>query len=549
MIRFVATMFNSAVIATVFAVLGIAGVVEIYGRGLPDGEQLSAYSPRLLSRVYSAEGAVIAEYATERRIFVPIEEVPPLVKHAFISAEDKNFYDHPGVDVTGIAKAVGRFAISRAQGQTGRIAGASTITQQVMKNFLVGNERSIERKIREMILAVRIDGALTKDQILELYLNEIFLGARAYGIVAAARIYFDKRLDELDAGEAAYLAALPQRPSVLHPVRNRGEAEGRRDYVLREMAENGYITRAEARAFQDQPLRTVLEDDREVETIQNAGLGYFTTEVRRQVTGELGRDELYEGGLSVRATVDPRLQALAARALRRGLVSYDRSQGVWRGPLATIEPGEDWAAALAEVAVPRNIGDWRPAVVLSVEGEAATIGVEGLAEPARLELNGERWIRAREIDGQRLGAPRAARDLWTPGDVVYVAPDGEAEDGSIADWDMQQPPEVQGAFMAMDPETGRVLAIQGGFSFEQSVFNRATQALRQPGSAFKPFVYAVALDAGYTPATIVNDAPVAVRLSNGETWRPKNSSGNAYGPTPMRRGLELSRNLMTVRIA
>ncbi|MEM6678179.1 MAG: PBP1A family penicillin-binding protein, partial [Pseudomonadota bacterium] len=478
-------------------------------------------------------------------------------------AEDKNFYEHPGVDAMGIAKALARFGQARLQGRSARMAGASTITQQVMKNFLLDNDRSIERKIKEAILAVRIDGALSKDEILELYLNEIFFGARSYGIVAAARNYFDKRLDELEPGEVAYLAGLPKEPSNLHPVRNYADAVTRRNYVLREMAENGYLDRETALAAREAPLVTRLgaapesetpvaatSDDSEAADGADpvAGLGFFTSEVRRQVITEFGREALFEGGLTVRATVEPRLQEIAGKALRKGLAAYDRAQGIWRGPMAQlpeVNDGVDWNALLRGVEAPRDLGTWRLALVLSAGDAAAQIGIEGEESPVALELNGERWIRGRLIDGERLGAPRRARDLWAPGDVIYVARDPDDE----GDWDLQQLPEVQGGFVAMDPETGRVLALWGGFSHEQSVFNRATQALRQPGSSFKPFVYAAALDAGYTPATIVNDAPVAVRLSNRETWRPKNSDGRAYGPIPMRRGLELSRNLMTVRIA
>ncbi|MEO1318375.1 MAG: penicillin-binding transpeptidase domain-containing protein, partial [Pseudomonadota bacterium] len=404
-------------------------------------------------------------------------------------------------------------------------------------------------------LAVRIDGALSKDQILELYLNEIFFGARSYGIVAAAQSYFGKRLDQLTAEEVAYLAGLPKEPSNLHPVRDYDDAVNRRNYVLREMRENGHLTWEEASEARERPLVTLLGQApdpeagaEEEETPELAGLGFFTSEVRRQVISEFGRPSLYEGGITVRATVDPRLQMLAGKALRRGLESYDRRQGLWRGPVARVEMPEgevpSWDPVLEQVEAPRDIEGWHLALVLGVDDEAATVAIEGRAETARLELNGERWIKARMIDGQRASAPRRSVDLWARGDVVYVEQDAE----DPADWDMRQLPEVQGAFMAMDPETGRVLALWGGFSFGQSVFNRATQALRQPGSSFKPFVYAAALDAGYTPATVVNDAPVAVRLA-GETWRPKNSDNRAYGPMPMRRGLELSRNLMTVRIA
>ncbi|MGF1551777.1 MAG: penicillin-binding protein 1A [Paracoccaceae bacterium] len=556
MFRLAATLFASAAIALLFGVAGIAGLVHVYGADLPGEEELAQWRPKLLSRVYSGEGRVIAEYATERRLFVPIEEIPPLVRQAFNLAEDKNFYEHPGVDAVGIAKAAGRFAIDRYAGRSGRIAGASTITQQVMKNFLLTSDRSLERKVKEAILAVRLDGALTKDRILELYLNEIFFGQRAYGVAAAARIYYDKRLDQLAPHEAAYLAGLPKEPSNLHPVRQRRRAVARRNYVLREMRENGYLSKAAYEAARARPLDTVLDQGRE-EAVEGEGLGYFTAEVARQVSTELGRGELYEGGLTVRATVDPRLQRLAAKALRRGLVAYDRRQGVWRGPVARMEDlpeGRDPAAlraALAGVRAPRDIEGWHLAVVLDAGERAATIAVAGVPNDetvVSIELNGERWIKARLIDGERWGPPQRADQLWRPGDVVYVVEDDDPTQAA-ADWDLRQIPEVEGAFVAMDPETGRVLAIQGGFSYEQSVFNRATQAERQPGSLFKPFVYAAALDAGYTPATIVNDEPVSIRLANGERWEPKNSSGNAYGPTPLRRGLELSRNLMTVRIA
>ncbi|MEO1457317.1 MAG: penicillin-binding protein 1A [Pseudomonadota bacterium] len=555
MLRLFGNLFSSLAIAALFAFAGIAGLVHLYGRDLPGHAELANYQPKLLSRVYSTEGRVIAEYATEQRVFVPIDEIPPLVKNAFISAEDKNFYNHPGVDAVGIAKALARFAQARASGRRGRIAGASTITQQVMKNFLLDNDRTVERKIKEAILAVRIEGALSKDQILELYLNEIFFGARSYGIMAAARNYYDKRLDELEPHEAAFLAGLPKEPSNLHPVRNRERATERRNYVLREMAENGHLAWETAVASMERPLETVLERPAETVVASGPELGYFTSEVRRQVSGELGRKALFEGGLTVRATVDPHLQEMAGRALRRGLERYDRGQGTWRGPVATIEAlstagaqAFDWRGALADVAAPRDVAGWHLAAVLSVDEEAAVIGIEGINEAdgiARLERNGERWIARVQREGVRRRAPRSAADIWQPGDVVYVSRDAD----DPTDWDMRQLPEVQGAFMAMDPKSGRVLALWGGFSHQQSVFNRATQALRQPGSAFKPFVYAAALDAGYTPATVVLDAPVAVRMSNGETWRPKNSSGKAYGPTPMRRGLELSRNLMTVRIA
>jgi len=527
-------------------------MVHVYGADLPSHEELEEYQPAMLTRVYSGDGAVIAEYARERRMFVPIDEVPEMVRAAFISAEDKNFYTHPGVDALGIVKAVGRYAIARAKGQSVRLAGASTITQQVMKNFLLSRDRQLERKIKEMILAVRLDGALTKDEILELYLNEIFFGARAYGIVAAAQTYFGKPLEDLTPEEAAYLAALPKAPSNLHPVRDHDAAVERRNYVLGEMAQNGYLPEDAAEAAMDAPLATLIDDDTVDPFVRPEG-SYFTAEIRRQMAEELGEKTLYEGGLSIRATVEHDLQEIAGAALRKRLESFDRSKGVYHGPYAVLETVRDqgtegWQAALAALGAPEDIPGWHAGVVLQSGANEATVGIlsqgDGEGQEVTLRLPNEDWI-ARIADGQGGNTARPARAdaVWRPGDVVFVSHDEEADR-----WRLRQIPEVQGAFMAMDPHTGRVLALQGGFSYQQSVFNRATQAKRQPGSAFKPFVYAAALDAGYAPSTIVMDAPVVVRLTSGD-WRPKNSSGKFYGPSPLSLGLVMSRNLMTVRIA
>jgi penicillin-binding protein 1A len=552
MIRLFASFFSNIATAMLFAIGGLAALVQIFGEGLPSYDELRSYQPKMLTRVYSGGGEIIAEFARERRVFVPIDEVPEVVKAAFISAEDKNFYTHPGVDGVAIAKAIGRFGMARAAGQNAQLAGASGITQQVVKNFLVGDERSVERKVREAILAVRVDGALSKDQILELYLNDIYLGARAYGIVAAAQNYFGKTLEELEAQEAAYLAALPKAPSALHPIQNHDAAVARRNYVLREMWQNGFLDRDAYREVVEAPLDTIL-DERTPTVLGDADPSYFTDEVRRQLIREVGVDQLYRGGLTVRATIDDELQQLAQRVLRDGLEKYDRRRGQYGGPIAKIpqvaESGaENWRALLARTNAPRDIDGWHLGVVLEVGDSTALVGVEGVDDAAegqepgvvRLRLDREReWIRRSHLS-QR-SAPGSAGELWEKGDVVFV----EREDEG---WAMRQIPQVQGAFMAMDPHSGRVLALVGGFSFDHSVFNRATQAQRQPGSAFKPFVYAAALDAGYKPTTIVLDAPIAIDDGR-KTWRPKNSSGKFYGPTPLRKGLEMSRNLMTVRIA
>jgi penicillin-binding protein 1A len=537
--------------AVFFAALTVGGVFWMYARELPSHEQLAQYSPPTISRIYSVEGRMIDEFAQERRIFAPIEEIPDLVKQAFISAEDKNFYVHQGYDVRGIAAAAYEAVATR--GQT--VRGASTITQQVMKNFLLSGDRTGERKIKEIILATRIEETLSKDKILELYLNEIFLGQNAYGVVAAAQTYFNKTLGQLDVHEAAFLAALPQAPSTYHPVRARDRVTGRRNYVLREMNDNGYIDRATMEAAIAEPLRTVQGGDIPAFRDSLPPRDYFTDEIRRQLSGTFGEQEFFGGGLTIRATVDPELQVVAARALREGLERYDRNLGIWRGtrrviPEAELGTEESWREALAAQEVPRDVEGWHPAVVLSVGDRAARIGIEGVEEDEDghfIPADDVTWARKRQADG-RLG-PRAQRagDLLSVGDVVLVTA-LRSDAGEFQRWSLRQVPEVQGGFMAMDVNTGRVIAMQGGFSYQHSVFNRATQAQRQPGSAFKPFIYAAALDSGYSPATIVVDAPIEVNTPQG-IWRPQNATNQFYGPTPLRTGIEQSRNLMTVRLA
>ncbi|MEM9098902.1 MAG: penicillin-binding protein 1A [Pseudomonadota bacterium] len=543
MIRLIAGLFSFLSIGALGSVIGIGALVHLYGKDLPSHDDLVNYQPKMLSRVYSGEGVVIAEFATEKRIFAPIDEIPSLVKNAFISAEDKNFYKHPGIDALGIAKAMTRYAMGKARGQNVRLSGASTISQQVMKNFLVGNARSFERKIKEGILAVRLDGALSKDHILELYLNEIFLGARSYGIMAAAQNYFGKPMEELTPSEAAYLAALPKAPSTYHPIKNKPRAVARRNYVLEEMAQNGHLSRAEAEAAKAEDLITLVGTDGP-DVLAAAEPDFFTSEVRRQMVAEVGETALFQGGLTIRATIDPELQKFAAETLRQGLEEYDRGQGIYHGPITQIADlkTETWALQLEAVKAPRDVQGWYPAVVLESATKTAKIGIEMPDGPVVETLSRARqdWVKGHVRSGERLPS-RTASDLWQSGDVILVSK-GEF-------WELRQIPEVQGGFVAMDPHTGRVLALQGGFSYQNSVFNRATQALRQPGSAFKPFVYAAALDAGYSPATIVLDAPIVVRAIGQDAWRPKNSSGKFYGPTTLRTGLVLSRNLMTVRIA
>ncbi|TYO88502.1 penicillin-binding protein 1A [Oceanicella actignis] len=551
MIRILATLFSLASIAGIAGLGAFAGLIWHFSRDLPDHEQLAAYQPPTLSRVYDKDGRLIAEYLTERRIFAPIDEIPDIVKQAFISAEDKHFYEHAGFDPIGILAAVRDYLAG------GRLRGASTITQQVMKNFLLSNERSGERKLKEIILAVRLERTLSKDQILELYLNEIYLGARAYGVAAAADAYFGKPLEELTIAEAAYLAALPKAPSTLHPVRNRERAVARRNYVIGQMLENGYIDEEQANAAMRAPLLTVLDGGLPDRLPRPPAPDHFTEEVRRQLTAVLGEEEVALGGLTVRATVDPQMQRAAARALRRRLESWDRERDGWRGPLARLSEEQmadeaAWRAALAELReIPRDIEGWRPAVVLEVGAKSVRIGIEGVEEDADghfIPFSDMTWARPRGKDGRLGAAPRRPSDVLARGDVILTT-DLRDEKGAFLRWSLRQIPLLEGAFMAMDPRTGRVLAMQGGFSYQTSVFNRATQARRQPGSAFKPFVYAAALDNGYTPSTVIMDAPIVVDDGTGELWKPQNSSRKFYGPSPMRLGIEQSRNVMTVRLA
>jgi penicillin-binding protein 1A len=544
-------IFTALTLGMVFAALTLGGIFYMYSRDLPSYEVLSQYSPATISRIYSGEGEIIDEFARERRLFVPAEDIPDLVKQAFISAEDKNFYTHHGYDTRSMVAAL----VEAVQTRGERVRGASTITQQVMKNFLLSSDRTAERKIKEIILAARVEGAMSKEKILELYLNEIFLGQNSYGVAAAAQTYYNKTLSQLSVAEVAYLAALAQRPGNLHPVRQMNEAIARRNYVLREMLDNGYIDQVTHDVAVAAPLETVQNGDFEAFRDSLPPRGYFTDEIRRQLSGTFGEEEFFSGGLTIRATVDEELQAAAAAALRQGLEEFDRNQGLWRGTGLTIPQDQlgseaDWRAALAAVDVPRDIPTWFPAVVLSVGESSARIGIEGVAEDEDghfIPAEDVTWARKQLEGGERGPRAKVAGDLVSVGDVVLVRAVTQ-DDGTFARWSLRQIPEVQGAFMAMDVNTGRVLAMQGGFSYQDSVFNRTTQATRQPGSSFKPFVYAAALDSGFTPATIVVDAPIEIETPQG-LWTPKNASNRFYGPTPLRTGIEQSRNLMTIRIA
>ena len=535
--------------------LTIGAIFWMYGRDLPSHESLAQYKPPTISRIYSGEGQIIDEFAKERRLFAPADEIPDMVKQALISAEDKNFYTHAGYDTRGMASALRDAVVSRGQ----NVRGASTITQQVMKNFLLDGSRRAERKIKEIILAKRIEETLTKDEILELYMNEIFLGQNSFGFAAASQTYFNKTMGELAPHEAAFLASMPKAPSQFHPVRRKERLKQRRDFVLKEMMENGYITDAVYQSEVQQPLRSVQNGDFESFKSALPPRDYFTDEIRRQLSRDFGEGEFFTGGLTVRATIDPEMQAEAADALRRGLERYDRSQGVWRGTGKKIareqlSSEEAWRAALSDVKIARDItleNKWHPAVVLEVGSNEARVGLEGVQEDGDghwIPAKDVQWARKRLADGKLGRKAQVAGDLLEVGDVLHVRKMTADDNGAFIRWTIRQVPEVQGGFMAMDVNSGRVIAMQGGFSYQHSVFNRATQAQRQPGSSFKPFVYASALDSGYTPATIVVDAPIEINTPQG-LWRPRNASKTFYGPTPLRTGIERSRNLMTIRLA
>jgi len=536
------------------ALIAVGGLVAIYlviqhySQGLPDYRALADYQPKVVTRVHAGDGELLAEFSTEKRIFVPVASIPKLVRNAFIAAEDKNFYQHNGVDPEGILRAA--LTDIKNLHSDRRPVGASTITQQVARNFLLTNEVSISRKVKEMILAYRMEQVLSKDQILELYLNEIYLGLSSYGVAAAALDYFDKPMDELTVAEAGFLAALPKAPDRYYREKNRDAALERRNYVIGRMLEDGYVTQAQATEAIATPLAI-----RPAKAAEIVPAGHFTEEVRRELLQKYGKDGLYGGGLSVRTTLDPRLQAIAVKSLRDGLINYDERHG-WRGPVTRLPSLASWAQQLAKTPVPDGAEGWRLAAVLDAGADAAKIGFADGAT-ASLALADMKWT----------GRPKAS-GVVQPGDVILVewvetpaAKPAVAKKGddkarsaapaaaSPARYVLRQMPAVNGALVALDPHTGRVLALVGGMSYESSEFDRATQALRQPGSAFKPFVYLAALDSGFTPSTIVLDAAVEIDQGPGlPLWRPSNFEHEFLGPLPMRVALEKSLDGATVRI-
>jgi penicillin-binding protein 1A len=554
LLRFSGYVFGAGTVLFLAGIAAAAGLIWHFSKDLPDYSQLQAYEPPVMTRIHASDGSLLGEYARERRLYLPIQAIPKLVTNAFMAAEDKNFYEHGGIDFSGMGRA-GLLYLQNL-GSKRRPQGASTITQQVAKNFFFSSEVSFDRKIKEALLAMRIERAYSKDKILELYLNHIYLGLGAYGIAAASLVYFDKPVNELTVAEAAYLAALPKAPTQLHPAKNHDRAIERRNYVIDRLLENGWIKQADADKARKDPL---VVTNRSNGAHVFAG-EYFAEEVRRDIFERYGEKKLYEGGLSVRTTLDPKLQVMARKTMAAGLVNYDEQQG-WRGPLSKLDISGDWGIALADVKSLSDISPWRMAVVLEVGDQSARIGFQPAHElggavakerqTGLITLDGVRWARA--ASGPTKGkTPTAVSRVLTPGDVIYADPliskDGRAIEGQYR---LRQLPEVSGAMVVMDPWTGRVLAMVGGFSFDQSQFNRATQAYRQPGSTFKPLVYASAIDNGYTPSTMEADAPIEIdQGQGGGVWRPENFSvGKYYGPTTLRNALKHSLNTVTVRLA
>jgi len=548
LLSFIGWVFASGVLLFVVGSAGAGFLIYRAPQDLPDYESLARYEPPVMTRIHAHDGALISEYARERRIFVPINNFPKLLIAAFISAEDRRFYEHGGIDLQGIARAVFRFVEGKIKGSARRAEGASTITQQVAKNFLLTSDRTLERKIKEAILAVRIERAYSKDKILELYLNEIYLGLGSYGVAAAGLNYFNKELKDLTLEEVAYLAALPKAPNNYHPFRRAKQATIRRNWIIDQMWENGYVTKEAAEAAKKTKLTVNLRPF----GAHIFAAEFFAEEVRRSLLAKYGEDKLYGGGLSVRTTLDPQLQGYARKALADGLVAFDRRKG-WRGPVKRIDISGDWGKTLAQIDSPSDIEPWRLGVVLDAQKTKAIVGLKpdrkqdgnvvDKREAVEISFEEMKWAKK---DGK---SPKIVPDVLSPGDVIYVSPKDQAN--LTGAWSLMQIPEVSGGLVALDPHTGRVLAVAGGFSFDLSQFDRAVQARRQPGSAFKPLVYSAALDNGYKPTSIILDAPIEIEQGPGkDIWKPENyNKEKSYGPTTLRVGIEKSRNQMTVRLA
>ncbi len=519
---FVKKIFVISLSLLLFILIIILGILWSYSNNIPDYKFLKNYKPPVSSKVYSGNGDLVADFSKEKRIFVPINTIPENVINAFLSAEDKNFFKHPGVDAKGVLRAIVNNFKNILTSK--RLEGASTITQQVAKNFLLTNEVSINRKIKEAILAFRIERALSKERILELYLNQIYLGSGAYGVAAASLEYFDKSIRELDYAEAALLAALPKAPSKYNPHRNKELAKFRRDLVLRNLLENNFLNQNQYKKLKRQNIKLKKKKKVYLEDSQ-----YFIEEVRKKVINDLSYEKVYKQGFNINTPINLELQKISTISLRKGLIQYDKRKG-WRGALTNKDYSKNWFNGLEKYNLEKSIG-WEISIVREVNKFSAKIETKDNLQ-GTINYNDITWTK-KELE-----------DLIRPGDIIYVKKINQKE------YSLKQIPKINGGIIIMDPYTGRVLALTGGFSFKDSEFNRVTQALRQPGSAFKPFVYALALENKYTPSSLVLDAPLVLdQGSDLKLWKPQNYGKKFYGPSTLRVGLEKSRNLMTVRIA
>ena len=532
-----------------------------YGVNLPDYNQLAEYKPPVTSRFYAGDGSLLTEYATEQRIFVPLKDIPPNLINAFISAEDKNFWTHSGIDLVGIVRATIVNVKNKLLGGGRRMVGASTITQQVAKNFFLSSEQSMTRKIKEIILALKMERAFSKRHILTLYFNQIFLGFRSYGVAAAALNYFNKSLDELTLSECAFLASLPKAPNNYNPITNKDRAITRRNWVLDRMAEDGYISQEEAEVAKQDDIEV---SESFISKNQRYSL-YFSEEVRKFLSGIYGEEQLYSGGLAVRTTVDPEYQRIATRAVRKALLNFDKKKG-WRGAEKHIDIDAEewlqdativkqlettnkelWQILLARNEISSGVEDdgWRRAIVLNVDDKTASIGLSK-GDRGVITLDSLGWSKRKLSDASDETAPiKSMNEVLKKGDIIFV----KLVDGKTLQYSLQQVPELNGAMVVLDPHTGRIYALVGGFSYNRSKFNRATQAYRQPGSTIKPFVYLTAIEKGYTPSSVILDAPVVLEKSDGELWRPENYDNAFAGEITLRRALEKSKNNPTIRIA
>ncbi len=548
-------LFMSLFFMSLFCLFLFIFIFMRYGVNLPDYNQLSEYKPPVTSRFYAGDGSLLTEYATEQRIFVPLKDIPPNLINAFIAAEDKNFWTHSGIDLVGIARAFIVNIKNKVLGGGRRMVGASTITQQVAKNFFLSSEQSLTRKIKEIILSLKMERAFSKRHILTLYFNQIFLGFRSYGVAAAALNYFNKSLDELTLSESAFLAGLPKAPNNYNPITNKEKAFIRRNYVLDRMLEDGYVSQEEVELAKNEDI---VVSENFISKNQKYSL-YFSEEVRKLLSEIYGEEQLYSGGLAVRTTVIPEYQKIATNVLRKALLSYDKKKGLRKAEkniseefteedlMSKNEKGEFvWQKILAKTYFVSGMEDdgWRKAVVLNIYPNAVEIGFSN-GDIGTISLESLGWTKYIINENDETAPITTMNQILKTGDLVFV----QKVEGSSAVYSLKQVPELNGSMIVLDPHTGRVFAIVGGFSYSRSKFNRATQAYRQPGSTIKPFVYLTALENGYTPSSVILDAPVVLEKADGELWRPENYDNAFAGEITLRRALEKSKNNPTIRIA